>query len=161
MTASTCHPDRPSAACGRCRPCYNRDFHLARFPRPSFHPEARKSKYDPSRCVDCYREQVAAPNRIRRISGPARRAERLRLLYGLTPEDFEAMVATQGGRCAICGRISDARLHIDHDHETGAVRGLLCADCNGGVGLPGDDPDRAEAAAAYLRRERAAASRSA
>ena len=74
--------------------------------------------------------------------------------YGMTMDDFDAMLASQGGVCAICGgahRGSGARFHVDHDHKTKKVRGLLCGKCNTAIGLLNDDPDRAERAAAYLR----------
>lgn len=55
--------------------------------------------------------------------------------------------------CEICGVVeSDRPLCVDHDHTTGAMRGLLCNNCNAGIGLLGDCPSRIELAAAYLRR---------
>jgi hypothetical protein len=75
-------------------------------------------------------------------------------LYGLTPDQFATMLADQGGRCAICRADTPGGKggwHVDHNHDTNAVRGLLCHDCNLGVGQFGDDPDRLIAAAAYLR----------
>lgn len=76
-------------------------------------------------------------------------AARIKHLYGLTPEQVEAMTIVQAGACAICGR-TDQKLHIDHCHDRGTVRGLLCVGCNHGIGHLGDDPDRMLAAAAYL-----------
>lgn len=83
--------------------------------------------------------------------------------YGLSREDFERMVAEQGGCCAICGERPDPEaelprqrvLHIDHDHATGAVRQLLCWKCNCGLGNFGDDIDKMTAALAYLVKHRA------
>jgi len=49
--------------------------------------------------------------------------------YGITADDYAAMVVSQDGKCAICGK-EDNKLHIDHNHETGHVRGLLCGPCN-------------------------------
>lgn len=70
--------------------------------------------------------------------------------YGLSDEDFAAMLAAQGGACAICQRITDRPLHVDHDHETGRVRGLLCYSCNAALGSFGDSPARLLSALAYL-----------
>lgn len=75
-------------------------------------------------------------------------------LYGLSQERYEAMLAEQGARCAICGSEDwpgkDRRPHVDHCHKTGAVRGLLCGNCNTGLGQFADDPARLRAAAEYL-----------
>ena len=70
--------------------------------------------------------------------------------YGLTPGEYDALVVTQNGRCSICG-CGDERLCVDHDHVTGIVRGLLCRNCNGGIGLLQDNPDLTEKATTYLR----------
>ena len=74
--------------------------------------------------------------------------------YGITLEDYNQMFASQSGRCAICNiheQESGKILCVDHDHNTGKVRGLLCSKCNAGIGLLGDDPDNLINAANYLR----------
>ena len=57
--------------------------------------------------------------------------------YGVTLEQYDKMFEGQNGVCAICGGInkSDRRLAIDHNHETGKIRGLLCSNCNTGIGM--------------------------
>lgn len=75
--------------------------------------------------------------------------------YGLTKAEFDLLLEQQGGVCAICAGPRSGpgkRFHVDHCHDTGQVRGLLCGNCNTAIGLLGDDPERAEKAAAYLRR---------
>lgn len=86
----------------------------------------------------------------------ARRRWRLKARYGLTEDDYERMFAEQRGCCAICGT-SHPQLVIDHDHATGAVRGLLCSLCNTGIGHLRDDRGRVEQAAEYLKRHGSAA----
>ena len=68
--------------------------------------------------------------------------------YGISADEFNELVRQQGGVCAICGRPDPE--HVDHDHETGAVRGILCFNCNGGLGQFRDSIDALLAAAAYL-----------
>lgn len=75
--------------------------------------------------------------------------------YGLRRGQYEAMVAEQGGRCAIClvfpsGDTKSDTLHVDHCHRTGRLRGLLCGSCNRAVGLFGDSERVLEAAIRYL-----------
>lgn len=61
------------------------------------------------------------------------------------------MLATQGGRCAICRELPGRKaLHVDHDHASGRVRGLLCFRCNAGLGNFRDDPGTLKAALSYL-----------
>jgi hypothetical protein len=86
--------------------------------------------------------------------------QRLLANYGITLEQYEAMLLSQGGGCAICGAKScvdrdprsgkPRKLHVDHCHASGRVRGLLCSNCNKGIGLFADVPERLRAAAAYL-----------
>ena len=82
-------------------------------------------------------------------------ANKLLRRYGMTIEQYDIMLRAQEGRCAIC-RTDKPKghggktFHVDHDHTTGRVRGLLCSPCNSGLGHLGDDPDRIRAALAYL-----------
>ena len=62
--------------------------------------------------------------------------------------------------CQICQRELGDKPHVDHDHETGAVRGILCFNCNGGLGQFGDDIDRLEQAIEYLSGDRTPAAAS-
>lgn len=73
-------------------------------------------------------------------------------LYGLSNEDFDALLARQGGCCAICSTTewTGRGPNLDHDHATGTSRGVLCHDCNLGLGNFADDPARLRAAAEYL-----------
>ena len=94
-----------------------------------------------------------------RASHPGRRRfESYRQRYGLTRDAFEALLATQGGRCGIC-RVtlvaSDKGTHVDHDHATNRVRGVLCRTCNAALGMLGDSLDGLIAAVDYLKRGRA------
>ena len=74
--------------------------------------------------------------------------------FGYDESYYETLLRRQNGVCAICGQPPppDVHLHIDHDHKHGPIRGLLCKPCNIAIGELDDDPVRAEAAAAYLRR---------
>ncbi|MEU1443250.1 endonuclease VII domain-containing protein [Streptomyces mirabilis] len=81
-------------------------------------------------------------------SPEARRLRRVREQYGLSAERYLQAVDAQGGLCLICKERSD--LVVDHCHESGRVRGLLCRTCNLAIGLLRDDPERARSAADYL-----------
>lgn len=97
------------------------------------------------------RERKRLAARARRAANPEREAARSRRKnYGLREEQFEAMLAAQGGRCPIC-RVGEAT-SVDHCHATGRIRALLCRACNAGLGFFADDPQLLRAAAAYLGR---------
>jgi hypothetical protein len=72
----------------------------------------------------------------------------LRRRYGIGAEEFDELVHKQDGVCPICEKPSPE--HVDHDHVTGHVRGILCFNCNGGLGQFGDDPERLVRAQLYL-----------
>ena len=68
--------------------------------------------------------------------------------YGITKAAYDAMLAGQGGHCALCPTTED--LVVDHNHETDEVRGILCRSCNSGLGQLGDNPQRVLDAYHYL-----------
>lgn len=74
---------------------------------------------------------AASASRCRACSSAATHAARIEKVYGLSSTEYDRLLAFQNGRCAICrGRPRSKRLAVDHDHATGAVRGLLCSRCN-------------------------------
>jgi hypothetical protein len=81
-------------------------------------------------------------------------------LYGITGAEVNMILARQGGGCAICKSKSPRTKrnvwHVDHDHLTGVVRGILCHHCNVALGCMADDPARARAMAKYLEAKRPA-----
>jgi len=80
--------------------------------------------------------------------------ERSRLKkYGLTVEQHQQLLAEQNGLCRICEEPFGRFIHIDHDHGTGRVRGLLCHKCNVGLGHFRDDPQLLRAAAEYIEQQ--------
>jgi hypothetical protein len=72
--------------------------------------------------------------------------------FGITLEQYKDMLSLQNGLCAICGK-SPEKLVVDHSHETGKVRGLLCSNCNVGLGLFGDSQEILNSAADYLEKK--------
>ena len=76
---------------------------------------------------------------------------RLKAAYGLDIEHYDFLVSKAGGRCMACSR--QRSLVVDHCHETGKVRGLICHGCNVGLGLLGDTVAGLERTIAYLKRE--------
>lgn len=70
--------------------------------------------------------------------------------YGISTADYFTLLRAQEGKCAICQRCDGWHLHIDHCHETGEVRGLLCRRCNSGLGCFGDDLSLLLVAIGYL-----------
>lgn len=101
------------------------------------------------------RVHISNSNKSYRTSHPRdpRRAKdyALRRNYGLTLEEFERLAAQQDFKCAICHE--PRKLHVDHNHHTGKVRGLLCHYCNTALGSFDDDPQRILKAIAYLKQE--------
>lgn len=77
----------------------------------------------------------------------------LRRNYGITPAQYEQFFSEQDGCCGLCGReAGERKLHVDHDHESGVVRGLLCVNCNTALGTLGDNPEGLRRALAWTER---------
>lgn len=108
--------------------------------------------------------QEAARHKSKYANDPEYRARknrsanlcRMRKRYGLTPEDRQAMIEAQNGRCAICGTLEPGGRgwHIDHCHRQGHVRELLCTSCNVFVGRIEKKPDLLAKALAYIERHK-------
>jgi hypothetical protein len=92
------------------------------------------------------RDKIAAKNREYRKRHPD---VNMKYKYDLDMDGYNALLEKQGGVCAICRR--PGKLVVDHDHETGKVRGLLHHNCNKAIGMFEDNPEFLEGAAAYLR----------
>lgn len=110
----------------------------------------------PEKPIDSIYCSRACKEKVRIASGRARAASAksyFKVNYGLTIEEIEAMAADG---CMICGtfdwRGRHDRPHVDHDHKTGKVRGVLCSECNYGLGKFKDDPALLKAAIDYLNR---------
>jgi hypothetical protein len=80
-----------------------------------------------------------------------RRRWNLAKRYGITIDQFTEMLDSQGGRCAVCGA-EGGRQVVDHDHETGMVRGILCVRCNVSIGGLGDSVEGLMLAVRYLEK---------
>lgn len=81
-----------------------------------------------------------------------RRSRHLKSKYNISIEEYERLLHKQGGSCAICDTtLFGKKLAVDHDHETGAIRGLLCGNCNRGLGMFKDNPLYLKQAIKYLK----------
>lgn len=141
-----------------CRPCfqvYSRERYWRLRPREQRDCEIcgadithlnRRARCCSKPCAVKYQNSKKTSARIR--------ASDLKRHYGITVAEFEQILAVQGGGCAICGRDGSTSpggiLHVDHCHQGGHVRGLLCANCNRAIGQLGDDAARLRRAADYL-----------
>lgn len=124
-----CHPDRKHSGLGLCKPCYRKQYRAKNQDRIRAQEKADRAK---------------DPEKYRRY----RWDYQLRSVYGITQSEWDQAFLRQGGRCAICKE--ERKLHVDHAHDTGQFRGLLCSPCNVGIGMLGDDPQRMSLAAQYV-----------
>ena len=124
--------------------------------RPELPPGPRRCKDCPPdstrpaphrgpRCTQHHRAYVAREKR-------ANYGRHIKALFSVTIDEYDAIKASQGGKCAICQRATGAskRLTIDHDHKTKLIRGLLCSHCNKFLGWARDDPEVFRRAYKYL-----------
>jgi len=129
-----------------CRSCYElksiNDFSLSR---------SGNIQHD---CSDC----VNAKARKNRKNNPdrtkaTRRKSHLKRRYSITPKVYDLLFEKQEGKCSICGKHSNklgTELAVDHDHVTGEIRGLLCSNCNLGLGIFKDNYELLKSAAKYI-----------
>lgn len=108
-------------------------------------PECRRAA---AKCPDCTEARLAKGGMTR--CKACNSANQLKVKYGISADRVAEMVEQQGGLCAICGL--GRPLVVDHDHESGQFRGLLCRQCNAALGMFSDEAARIQAAADYLRK---------
>lgn len=89
-------------------------------------------------------------DKIRADARTRSKRSHLKRMYGITPEELAVMEARQEHKCLICNETPD-KLHVDHCHTNGHVRGLLCGTCNRGVGMFKDDVQMLQSAIKYLQ----------
>ena len=139
------------------------------------HPQSRgrlaSRKFNPKSCVICHEEFTPTSPGAKFCSNPCAlvqgqvndRKRHLTATYGLTVDDYGNLLTLQDHRCAICkaeGTASKghfAKLHVDHCHSSGKVRGLLCNGCNTGLGKFQENPEALRNAALYVETHAAAA----
>ena len=115
-------------------------------------------------CKSCWLSDLRSPVK-RAMNARSKRLSNLKANYGMTELEYAQLLIEQAGRCAICGlregtanhRGTVFSLSIDHDHQTGMVRGLLCNRCNRAIGLLGDDVALLRRAIEYLVKDEASA----
>lgn len=155
--------DRLKARCRECDRAYMKRYYAANkgawdASRAKHRDRRNARRRDEYRENEQLRQKCIAQARDYRMRNPGRkRASNLFSMYGITVEQYAAMLAAQGGGCAICGRADNGGqrakwLHVDHCHRTGRVRGVLCAKCNKAIGLFADDPTLLVRGASYLRK---------
>ena len=131
-------------------------------PRSEFSAHATAKNGVQSQCKPCSAE--IARNRWasadKEKTATINRRSKLKCKYGISLEDYDAMLKLQGGGCAICGTTSPTGksgqfgpvFHVDHSHKTGQIRGLLCNLCNVGIGALRDSSDLLIKATKYLEK---------
>jgi hypothetical protein len=114
-----------------------------------FSKDSRAKSGLQSRCKVCQSE-------VKAEMSDYYRDKHLQSKYGITHQDYLVMLEEQDCKCAICGieekYCENQRLAVDHDHDTGQVRALLCKKCNQAIGLLQDNSDFAKSAVEYLIR---------
>lgn len=141
--------------CGVC----NKDLNVSDFRKDSSHGDGLSSKCKP--CSNAWHREYRKQNPGLRERYPPSKYDRhhshIKATYKISKDSYNDMLSSQSGGCAICGGKTPGgrgSFHIDHDHETGVIRGLLCASCNMGIGMLGDNPSRLRLALSYLEKIR-------
>ena len=166
-----CHPNRAHRANGLCKSCYIREAKRNNEKKATCHPD--KPHFAKGLCDDCYRKTLP-PNSVKAICHPQRphysngycricdsKNTTLLKTYGISLTKYLEFYKEHGGRCDICKKKLETGLEqkrgikdiacIDHDHQTKAIRGMLCYKCNSGIGYLRDDPKLIKNALEYFK----------
>lgn len=156
------HPNMKDGRLHHCKPCHLLMNAACRAKKPKQYNEASRKyqrdwrKKNPESYAAA-RKKFNEKNRDKILK--SKKEARLWKQYGMTTARYDQMVKEQGGLCLVCGdppRGRFKKLHIDHCHKTGKVRGLLCVGCNRAAGYLSDDHIRARSLADYLEHHQSA-----
>lgn len=140
----SCHPKEKHQAHGLCKNCYQQHQRNVLGKIYKHDPEAARLYYLQNR------------DHLRELN----RWQHIKRTYNLTKNDFARLLAMQDNVCAICNNLlKKGNTHVDHNHNTNRVRGLLCGNCNRALGFLKDDPKATERAVEYLRNDGVTAER--
>lgn len=174
---ANCHPDKLHYGKGLCKNCYRktRKAFWKTLSKSYFAQKIRERRqramsgngppvckhkdrkhHKAGYCEECYNERQ--DQKRGQYNSEQGLKHYLRKTYGITSERYEEIANQQGGLCAICSKQcstsvnsgKEKRFHVDHDHETGKIRGLLCNHCNRGLGCFMDNPELLLHAYRYL-----------
>lgn len=118
--------------------------------RPAFSKETRLASIKAAHARYRAKNRAEINRRQRETSKVKQKEWYLKKKYGMSPQDLERLLVEQEGLCAICARAIQDDPHIDHNHNSGKVRGLLCHHCNVGLGNFQDSAAILEKAKEYL-----------
>lgn len=133
---ASCHPNRPHYGKGLCHSCWS----------------TRNRRNNPKKLA----QHRAYSRHYNKKFSKRRRFNIKKYKYGITEPYFDALLLKQKNSCKICKHFFSEELYpcVDHDHQSGKIRGLLCAKCNYGLGNFKDDVKRLAAAIDYLLEQR-------
>ena len=149
MVYATCHPDRQHAGRGLCQRCYQLWWKRTHID---------KVRERGRRWYHTHKDQMRAISSAWKKRNPDRQRQYRHFWwirkYGITPEEYQLKLVAQGNTCAICRASNPGPrcrfFAVDHDHNSGRIRGLLCNKCNRVLGLAGDSVIWLREAIAYL-----------
>lgn len=139
---------------GRCKTCHNQMVRKWQVANPVKVVEARNRWRAEETNRTKEREASKTWQRNNKNQVKENRLKQQLKFYGLTVEQYEEMNKNQNGFCYICGKLPNRRLDVDHNHETGKVRKLLCSSCNTLIGLSGESIEVLTKIISYLQTHR-------
>ena len=119
-------------------------------PLSEFHRDRKKKDGLTPSCKICNCSRARGHHKTAPPSSEQRRKEKLKTRYKTSPEFIDSLYKEQEGCCRLCGEPLEGSYHIDHNHNTAAIRGLLHPMCNKGLGMFRDKPELLRKAAMYL-----------
>ena len=152
---ASCHSDRPVHAHGLCKICYQKEYRK-KYPDKIKHYNEGYRKDNPDKTKEwwkaAYRRRKENGDKYYWQNKEKIKDTKLKRNFGISLKQYAEILEKQNGVCAICGKLNLNlnALHVDHDHETKNVRGLLCSKCNTALGLLHGDINIFNSAIKYI-----------